>query len=65
MRGLSAAFIQPPSPSLASAVEEIIVAGVLSQRKVAETGMSHVWIESREGGPSVQVAFSRCVSSCE
>lgn len=37
----------------------------LSQRKVAETGMSHVWIESREGGPSVQVAFSWCVSSCE
>lgn len=37
----------------------------LSQRKVAETGTSHVRIESREGSLSVQVAFSRCVSSCE
>lgn len=35
-------------------MEEIIAA-------VAETGTSHVWIESREGGPSVQVTFSRCV----
>lgn len=43
-----------PPPSPVSVVEEIIAA-------VAETGTSHVWIESREGGPSVQVTFSRCV----